>query len=101
VTIRDGDCDFDFTPPKEPVRNPGGRPPVKLDEAIAFLEAKLAAGDCKGCELIGEWTAKGEPKTNIFDAKKRMEEEGRLVVDDSRKPQIWHLVKPSTRESDP
>jgi hypothetical protein len=94
VTLRDGGCDFDFDPPEEPTRNTGGRPPVKLDKAIAFLETELAAGDCKGIELIDKWLSLGEHKGTIFDARKHLQGEGRLAVDDSKKPQIWHLVKP-------
>jgi len=93
VTIREGGCDYDFTPPQEPVTNSGGRPAVKLDKAIAFLQGELANGDQKGCDLIEKWLTLGESKSPIFDAKKRMEAEGRLFVDDSKKPQIWHLVK--------
>jgi hypothetical protein len=94
VTLRDSGCDFDFTPPEEPARNPGGRPPVKLDKAIVFIENELAAGDRKGVEVIDKWIALGEFKGTIFDAKKYMQAQGQLVVDDSKKPQIWHLVKP-------
>ena len=93
VTLRDGGCDFDFNPPKDVTRNIGGRPPEKTDKAIGFLMEKLAAGDQKGCELIDEWMASGESKTPIFDARRAMQADGRLVVDDSRKPQIWHLVR--------
>ena len=94
VTLRDGGCDFDFAPPEEPARNPGGRPPEKCDKAIAFLTEKLTKGDCKACDLINEWIAGGGAKGTIFNAKRAMEEDGRLVVDDSKKPQIWHLVNP-------
>jgi hypothetical protein len=96
VTLRDGGCDFDFAPPEEPARSPGGRPPVKLDKAVAFLETELADGDRKGCELIDKWLGLGEHKSPIFDARRHLQAEGRLVVDDSRKPQIWHLVKPDS-----
>lgn len=91
VTIRDGGCDFDFAPPLEPARNPGGRPSEKCDKAIAFLTRKLTEGDCKACDLTNEWLALGEFKSPFFGAKKAMESDGRLVVDDSKKPQIWHL----------
>jgi AAA domain len=94
VTLRDGGCDFDFDPPKEPTKNLGGRPPEKTDKAIAFLLENLSAADWKGCELIDKWVGSGESKSPIFDAKKAMEADGRLVVDKSKRPQIWHLVKP-------
>jgi AAA domain len=94
VTIGEPGNTYDSTPPARIDRSKGGRPPVKLDKAIAFLEEKLTVDDRKGCELIDEWLALGEPSKNpIFDAKKRMEVDGRLVVDDSKRPQIWHLVK--------
>jgi hypothetical protein len=67
---------------------------VKLDKAIAFIETELAAGDRKGVEVIDKWLSLGEFKGTIFDAKKYMQAQGQLVVDDSKKPQIWHLVKP-------
>jgi hypothetical protein len=96
VTLRDGGCDFDSSPPTEPARNPGGRPPEKCDKAIAFLTGKLTQSDCRACDLVSEWLALGESKSPFFAAKKLMEEDGRLVVDDSKKPQIWHLIKPKS-----
>ncbi len=96
ITIRDGGCDFDSNPPTEPARNPGGRPPEKCDKAIAFLTGKLTQSDCKACDLVSEWLALGESKSPFFAAKKLMEEDGRLVVDDSKKPQVWHLIKPKS-----
>ncbi|MFI5459775.1 MAG: AAA family ATPase [Isosphaerales bacterium] len=98
VTLRDGGCDFDSNPPEELVRNLGGRPPEKLDKALAFLEEKLANGDRKAVELINEWEALGEAKGTIFNARKSMQAEGRLVVDDFKKPQIWHLVRTPSQE---
>ncbi len=92
VTIGAGGNAYDFTPPARPDSLArGGRPPEKLDRAIAFLEAKLAAGDRKGCELISEWEASGESKGTLFNARTKLADKGRLVIDDSRKPQIWHL----------
>jgi hypothetical protein len=96
VTIRDGGCDFDFNPPSEPARNLGGRPPEKCDKASAFLTEKLTQRDCKACDLIDEWFAKGGAKGTVFNAKRALEADGRLVVDDSKKPQIWHLIKPGS-----
>ncbi len=92
VTLRDGGCDYDFNPPEEAPRSLGGRPAAKVTKAIKFIEEKLKDGDRKGAELIDEWIALGEFKSSIFDAKRRMVEEGRLEVGDSKKPQIWHLV---------
>jgi hypothetical protein len=92
VTLRDGGCDFDFTPPADVPKGNAGRPPVKTDKAVAFIEAELANGDEKGCRLIEKWLALGESKDPIFRAKDSLVEKGRLVIDDSQKPQIWHLV---------
>src|SRR5262249_37852045 len=92
-TIGESGNAYDFDPPARPDPNRGGRPPEKLDKAVAFLTEKLADEDRKGCELIDEWEALGENKTTLFNARKSMVGDGRLVVDDSRKPQIWHLVK--------
>jgi hypothetical protein len=93
VTIGTNGNTYDFTPPVKIDPPKGGRPPVKLDKAIAFLEAELGSGDQKGCELISKWTGLGESKPTIFNAKDSMVADGRLVVDDSKKPQIWHLVQ--------
>jgi hypothetical protein len=92
VTLRDGRCDFDFNPPEERAPGKRGRPPEKQTKAIEFLEEKLTAGDRKGCELIKEWEEMGESKATLFNARDAMQEDGRLVVDDSKKPQIWHLA---------
>ncbi len=81
------------TPPEEPARNHGGRPPEKTEKAIAFLTEKLSQSDRKANELINEWVALGQSKSPIFGAKRAMEKDGLLVVDDSKKPQIWHLVR--------
>ncbi len=94
VTLRDGGCDFDSNPPSEPVRNPGGRAPEKLDKAIAFLNKELDQGDRLTSELVGEWEALGEAKATFFNARKKMVEDGLVVIDDSGKRQICHLVKP-------
>ncbi len=90
------DATSTLTPPLEPSRNSGGRPPEKLDKAIEFLTEKLAKGDCKARDLVNEWVAKKEAKGTIFNAKNAMKEDGRLVVDDSKNPQIWHLIQPKS-----
>ena len=95
ITLRDGGCDFDSNPPSDVVRNPGGRPPVKCEAAVQFLTEKLASEDRKWCDLVKEWLDKGEAKPRIFDARTLMEEDGRLVVDDSGKLLVCHLVKES------
>ncbi|MFO0957429.1 MAG: AAA family ATPase [Isosphaeraceae bacterium] len=93
VTMGDTGCEYDFEPPKPSSGSKGGRPPQKLEKAIAFLVEKLSAGDRKGVELIDGWVAMNEAKGTLFNAKKVMEEDGRLVVDDLAKPKVWHLVK--------
>jgi hypothetical protein len=93
VTMHDAGNDYDFNPPARPNPSKGGRPPEKLDKAIDFLTERLTQGDRKGCELIAEWESLDESKGTIFNAKRKLEADGLLVVDDSRKPQIWHLVK--------
>jgi hypothetical protein len=100
VTLRDGGCDFDSTPPEEAVRNTGGRPPVKIEKAVAFIETELSAGDSKGCELIKKWLATGESKDPNFRAKDSLIANGRLVVDVSRKPEIWHLIASDASRSE-
>jgi hypothetical protein len=92
VTMGDAGNTYDFDPPKAAEPNPGGRPPKKLPKAIGFLNQKLAKEDRKGCELVDEWEALGESKGTLFNAKKAMEKDGLLVVDDSVTPQIWHLI---------
>jgi hypothetical protein len=93
LTMKDNGCDWDFNPPSAPAGSKGGRPPEKLDKAITFLEAELSAGDRKAVEIITAWQAEGENKGTLFNARAAMVADGRLVVDDTAKPQIWHLVK--------
>jgi hypothetical protein len=57
-----------------------------------FLTKELSKSDRRASELINEWVAQGGSKDPIFAAKKEMEAEGLLVVDDSGRFQIWHLV---------
>ena len=101
VTITANGNEYDTNPPAAAQTNRGGRPPEKLDKAIAFLETELSKGDRKGCELIGEWEALRESKGTLFNAKRKLESDGRIVVDDSKKPQIWHLVKVSSQGQEP
>jgi hypothetical protein len=93
VTIKADGNEYDFNPPvKVEAAARGGRPPEKIDKAIAFLVEKLTDGDEKACDLIREWESQGESKSTLFRAKDQMVDDGKLVVDDSKKPQIWHLV---------
>ena len=68
MTIADAGCSFDFNPPTAPEPAKPGRPPEKLDKAIAFLTEKLTEGDRKQCELIDEWEATGGAKGTVFNA---------------------------------
>jgi hypothetical protein len=69
-----------------------GRPPEKLGKAIEFLIAELSDGDRRASDLISAWQAEGEAKASLFRARSALIESGRLVVDDSSRPQIWHLT---------
>jgi hypothetical protein len=69
-----------------------GRPPEKIDKAIEFLVAELSDGDRKAVDLVSAWQAEGEAKASLFRARNALVESGRLVVDDSSRPQIWHLT---------
>jgi hypothetical protein len=93
VTIEESGCDFDFDPPADALPSKGGRPPEKLDKAIAFLVERLSEQDQKQCELITQWEATSESKGTMFNAMRAMHADGRLVIDDSRKPKMCHLVK--------
>jgi hypothetical protein len=95
MEITDTGLVFDANPPSEPVRARPGPAPEKSLAAQQFLIDKLTQqNDRKGIDLINEWTnALGKPKATIFDARKALVAAGRLVVDDSKKPQLWHLVE--------
>jgi hypothetical protein len=92
LTIKDDGCDWDFNPPSAPAVSRPGRTPVKIDKAVEFLTSKLSQGDAKQCDLINEWLGLGESKDPFFRAVEAMEADERLVVDDSKKPKICHLI---------
>jgi hypothetical protein len=92
VTMHDAGNEYDFDPPTRLDLNKGGRPPQKRDKGIEFLTRKLTQADCRAIDLVSEWTAIPEAKGTLFNARDAMVADGRLVVDDSRKPQVWHLV---------
>ena len=93
MTIATAGCSFDFNPPTTPEPDKGGRPAGKVNEAIDFLTKKLTEGNAKQVELIGAWEALGEAKGTLFNAFKAMQKDGRLVIDDSAKPKVCHLVR--------
>jgi hypothetical protein len=73
----------------------GGRPPEKLDKAIAFIVEKLGNGERKQCDLVNEWEANGESSGTFFNALRAMQAEGRVELDNSKKPKTARLVKNS------
>ncbi|MDB5349204.1 MAG: putative ATPase [Planctomycetota bacterium] len=93
ITMGGAGNDYDFTPPAEREANRGGRPPEKLDKAIAFLTEKLTGGDRKWCELVTEWEALNEAKGTLFNASRTMLIGGLMIEDTSRKPKVCQLVK--------
>jgi hypothetical protein len=101
VTIREAGCDFDSTPPADAVPSRGGRPAKASPAAVAFLTEKLSGGDRKGVDLVDEWVAKGGSKGTVFNARDAMAADGRLIVDDSVKPQVWHLVRNPAEGQEP
>ncbi len=61
--------------------------------AKEFLIAELSErNDQKAAALINRWTDSGGTKSTIFNAKDDLVTEGKLVVDESSRPQLWHLV---------
>ena len=93
ITMGGSGNEYDFKPPVEPEPNKGGRPPEKLGEAMLFLTERLSSGDRKQCELVSEWEGLGKAKGTIFNAFTSMTGDGRMSIDDSRKPKVCHLVK--------
>lgn len=102
MTISDAGCSFDFNPPTAPEAAKPGRPPEKTDKAIAFLTEKLTERDRKQCDLVNEWEATGGAKGTVFNAFRTMEAGGRLVIDNTVKPKVCHLVNnpPEGQETD-
>lgn len=59
VTIHEGGCDFDSSPPTEPEPSRLGRPNKEFTKAIEFVTEALTGGDRKQCELVSAWEALG------------------------------------------
>jgi hypothetical protein len=93
MTIAGYGCSFDSNPPSAPTPSTPGRPSVKCEAAIAFLTEQLSDGDRKQCELVELWLEKGEAKGTIFNAIEAMQADGRMVIDDTAKPKLCHLVR--------
>jgi hypothetical protein len=92
ITMGNTGNEYDFCPSTAAKIDQGGRPPIKLAKAIAFITEKLREGDCKYADLISAWESSGEAKGTAFNAIKGMQSDGRLVIDDTVKPKICHLV---------
>ena len=93
VTMSDSGNLYDTNPPGRGDRPQVGRPADKIGKATEFLLLALAEGDRRACDLLADWQARGEGKSTLFRARDALAESGRLVVDQSSKFQIWHLVK--------
>lgn len=93
VTMGDDGNTYDSNPPAKVDSSKGGRPPEKLERAIAFLSKELSQGDRPTRELVKEWEAMGQANGTFFNARKKMVEEGLVAVDDSGRRQFCHLVK--------
>lgn len=94
VTMSDSGNLYDANPPGKGDRAQVGRPADKIGKATEFLREALADGDRRACDLLADWQARGEGKSTLFRAKDALADSGRLVVDQSSKFQIWHLVRP-------
>jgi hypothetical protein len=100
ITMKTPGNEYDFNPPGGPEQDPDrrakesgpvGRPPTKTDEAKAFILEKLATGDQKTCELVREWTTSGGSRGTFFTARAQLQDEGRILVDITEKPQVMML----------
>ena len=87
VTLRDGGCDFDSTPPEEPARNPGGRPPEEREKARKFItESSGQPEDRKATELLAEWEKGGGSEGTFWRAMRDMQDDGDLPPMVAREP---------------
>lgn len=73
-----------------------GRPPTAIVRATSFLVRELSRGDRKAGDLVEKWEARGEEKRTLFNALGILKDTGELVVDDTSKPKLWHLVADPT-----
>ena len=96
VTIRDGGCDFDFNPPEEPAKNPGGRPPEEREKARKFIaDALTVQNDRKATELLNEWEKNGGKEATFWRAMREMRDDGVLTTDGGKgtgKPMTFQLI---------
>jgi hypothetical protein len=96
VTIRDGGCDFDFAPPEESAKSPGGRPPEERDKARKFIaEALTVQNNRKATALLNEWEKSGGKEATFWRAMRDMRDDGELTTDGGKgtgKPMTFHLI---------
>ena len=97
VTIRDGGCEFDFTPPEEPTKNPGGRPSAEREAAIQFIRDALhVQNDRIGNDVFIECEKKtGVSRQTFWRGVEDMKDAGELATDGGRgtgKQMVLHLI---------
>jgi hypothetical protein len=95
LTILDDRIDYSETAPEVIEGSGNGKPgpkPEARNKAKSFILAELAEGDRAGVDLFKKWQAEGNPERTFWGARKELIEEGKLVVDGSRKPKMWHHV---------
>ena len=96
VTIRDGGCDFDFTPPEEPARNAGGRPPGEREKARKFIiDALTQENDRQATLLLTAWEKESGSEGTFWRAMRDMQNDGELTTDGGKgtgKRMIFHLI---------
>ena len=104
LTITDIGIDYSANAPEIVEGNGVGKPGPKQTaraKAKEFLVSELTReNDQKAVDLINQWVESGGNKSTVFNAKEDLAEEGRLVDDDTRKPQIWHLSAISNDEDE-
>jgi hypothetical protein len=71
---------------------PGPKQTARIKAKDFLVDELTRENDQKAVSLINRWVEGGGAKGTLFNGRDGLVEEGRLVVDDSRKPQIWHLV---------
>jgi len=92
VTMGDSGNEYDFDPPARLDTSKESKAPEKLGLAIAFISKELGISDRATVDLVKEWEAKGGTHGTFFNARRKMIADGLVAVDDTRKPQMCHLV---------
>jgi hypothetical protein len=96
MTMLDGGCDFDSTPPEEAAKSTGGRPSVGRDTACDFIRKALTTeNDLIGNDLCSQFQEETSLSEKTFwRAVREMEAEGDLTTDGGRgtgKQTVLHL----------